>query len=384
MARPLVTIPNKAKTPKSSQIDDMAGDVLAAMNKKLKDMPEAFSFLVNANMIKKWVSSGFDMLDLAISNRPHGGYGYGTVVEFFGLPGTGKSLFAAHALTETQKQGGLAVLYDTEKAVGMLDFYRSVGLDVEKCIYSDKARALEDIFASMDKLIENVIKTDYEHPVTIVIDSVMGATTNVELESGYGIDPFATAKAKILSKAMRKIPSLIAGRNILIIFVNQLKDNIDAVGFGADKYKTTGGTSISFTASLRLEFKHVGALKAGDEEVGNRISVKVRKNRLGPKNRKVVLDMYYDSGGDNYGSWIQFMKDNGMVSQSGSYYTYKDVDGDVRFQAKELRIMLKNDPALRDRIYKTICDRYIMKYKIGDLSIDDVEVIGNELEEDDD
>lgn len=274
-------------------------------------------------------------------------------------------------------------MFDTENAVGMLDFYEAVGLDSSNAIYSDKIRALEDIFISIESIIEASIRNDYNRRITIVVDSVMGATTHEELKADYEVGGYATAKAKVLSIAMRKLPSLITGRNILIIFVNQLKENIGAIGFGVDPYKTTGGTAIPFTASVRLRLKRKGALKIGGEEKGTRIIVQVVKNRLGPPNKKVILDVYYEFGVDNYGSWLQFMKDNGLVKQAGATYTYKDGDTEIKFQSKEFRRLMQENTELKDRIYYKICDKYIMKYKADDFGIDDVEE-SNDVDSDED
>lgn len=381
MAKPLLTIPNEIKKKKSEQIDDLASDILDGLNKKFKDMPRAFDFLSNANLVKEWVSTGADTLDLAISNRPHGGYGYGTVVEIMGLPATGKSLLAAHALTETQKQGGLAVLFDTEKAIGMLDFYESIGLDVSKTFYSDKLRELEDIFLAMESIIEKWIKLGSDRRLTIVVDSIMGATTHAEMEADYESGGYATAKAKILSIAMRKLPSLIVGRNILIIFVNQLKENIGAIGFGADPYKTTGGTALGFTAHVRLRLKKVKTLAVDGKEYGSRVEVKVIKNRLGPPGRKVLLDIYFDSGVDNYGSWLQCLKDFEVVKTAGPFYIYKEGDFEIKFQSKEFKKLLMENPEIKQRLYDAICDKTIMKYKVGeDFGIDDIQEVDEETE----
>lgn len=221
---------------KEEQIEILANDVLSVINKKFKDLPNAAGYMSNANLVTKWCSTGCDILDLAIANRPNGGLGYGTIVEMSGLEGSGKSLLAAHILSECQKQGGLAVLFDTEKALGMLDFYCSVGLDPSKVIYTDKLRALEEIYQTMELIIEKSIAANSDKPVVIVVDSVMGASTLVELEADYEKDGYATTKAIVNSKAMRKIPSLIAGRPILIVLINQLRANVGAIGFGADKW----------------------------------------------------------------------------------------------------------------------------------------------------
>ncbi len=376
------------KPTKIERIDDLASDVLSIINKKFKEYPNAAEFLSAANMIQSWCPTGCDILDLSISNRPHGGLGFGTVVELSGLEGSGKSLLAAHILTECQKMGGLAVLFDTEKAVGMLDFYVSVGLDPEKVIYTDKLRALEEIYEAVEMIIEKTIASDKDKPVVIVIDSVMGASTLAELEADYEKDGYATTKAIVNSKAMRKIPSLIAGRKILLVLINQLRANMNAIGFGADKWSTSGGQAIPFTASTRLRLSKLGQIKGKingiDTAIGERIQVQVVKNRLGPPRRKITFDVRYDSGIDNYGSWLTCLKELGAIGQSGSSYTYKFVDEETgeeitkKFQSKDFKALLTENPELKERIYKQICDEYIMKYDMGEdeeeLGIDDIEL----------
>lgn len=377
---------NEETITKHEQADILAQDVLSVINKKFKDHPNAAEMLSAANMITDWCSTGCDILDLAISNKPNGGLGYGTVVEISGLEGSGKSLLAAHILTECQKQGGLAVLFDTEKAIGMLDFYISVGLDPNKVIYTDKLRALEEIYEAIELVIEKSIASNKDKPVVVVVDSVMGASTLLELEANYEKDGYATTKAIVNSKAMRKIPSLIAGRKILIVLINQLRANMNAVGFGADKWSTSGGQSIPFTASTRLRLSKLGQIKGKingiDTAIGERIQVQVVKNRLGPPRRKITFDVRYDSGIDNYGSWLTCLKDLGAIGQSGSSYTYRYVDMETgeeitkKFQSKDFKRLLDENPSLKQVIYNQICDEYIMKYETNEeeLGIDDIEL----------
>lgn len=265
----------------------------------------------------------------------------------------------------------------------MLDFYRSVGLDVDKVIYTDKLRALEEIYESMESIIGKVIQSDKTKPVVIVVDSVMGASTLKELEADYEKDGYATTKAIVNSKAMRKIPSLISGRNILIVLINQLRDNMNSGPFG-EKYSVSGGKAIPFTASVRLRVSKLGQIKGKingvETPIGERVEVKVIKNRLGPPRRKVVFDVRYESGIDNYGSWLTALKDLGALSQSGSSYGYKYVNEDaeeisVKFQSKDFKKLLHDTPGLKELIYAQICEAYIMKYDLGEeeeIGIDDV------------
>lgn len=382
----------KKEETKTSQIDVLASDVLSVINKKFKEFPNAMGFLSNANLVTHWNSTGADMLDLAISNRPNGGIGFGVVTEISGLPGAGKSLIAAHILSECQKMGGLAVLFDTEKAIGMLEFYCSLGLDPDRVVYTDKLRALEEIYATIETIIEKAIAVNPDRPLTIVVDSVMGASTLKELEADYEKDGYATSKAIINSKAMRKIPSLIVGRKIAIVLINQLRANMNAMAF-SDPFTTSGGNGIPFAASTRLRVKAMGKIKGQingvDATIGERVEVTVVKNRLGPPKRKVTFDIRYDSGIDNYGSWLTMLKDLGCLRQSGAYYSYDYVDGETgeeitkRFQSKDFERLLTETPGLKQTIYEQICEAYIMKYDItNDLGIDDVTLeVGETFEE---
>jgi recombination protein RecA len=367
----------------TAMTDSLADDVLDIINRKFKEYQGAATFMTDANVVNAWCSSGCDILDLAISNRPNGGFGYGTIVELFGLEGSGKSLLAAHIMSECQKEGGLAVLYDTEKALGMLDFYKSLGLDVAKTIYTDKLRAVEEIYSSMEQIIEHTLKRNPDRKVVIVVDSLMGASTLAELEGGYEKEGYATNKAIINSLAMRKIPSLIAGKNILIILINQVRDNVNAVMF-QEKHITSGGKAIGFTASTRCKLTKIGPITVTVDGskivIGEQVEVRIVKNRLGPPRRKVVLNILYDSGIDRYGSWLSLLKTLDCVKQSGSSYSYEYVDtstGELitkKFQSKDFKKLLTDNPELRDIIYQQICDSYIMKYDLGDeeFGIDDI------------
>jgi recombination protein RecA len=362
----------KSEETKNEQMDSLAEDVMAVVNKKFKDIPNSLVYMSNANLVTDWVSTGSSILDLAISNRPNGGLGYGIICEIFGPSASSKSLIAAHVLANTQKQGGLAVLFDTENAVGMLDFYRSFGLDVERAIYSDKLRALEEIFTTIAIIIERQIAAGEDKPVTIVVDSVMGATTLAELEADYAKEGWATGKSIILSQAMRKITSLMVGRKILIIFINQVRSKL-GVQFG-DNTTTSGGFAIGFHSSVRLKTKLEQKLYYPNtkDEYGNTVKVTVIKNRLGPPGRSAKFDITYESGIDDMSSWLEALKDFGFLKQSGAWYSYESVDRETgeqkihKFLAKDFKKLVNEVPGMRETIYDQICSAYIMKYNIGD------------------
>lgn len=379
---------------KGEQLDSLANDVLSIINKSFKEFPDAGQFLSDANMVTDWISTGCDILDLAISNRPHGGLPCSKVVEFNGLEGSGKSLLAAHVLAECQKMGGIGVLYDIEGAVGMLDFYQSVGLDVKKLLYIDKLRTLEEVYASIESIIKKTISANNDVPLTIVVDSVTGATTLKELEEDYERKGYATEKALINGGAMRRIPSLINGRKVLIVLIQQLRANMNAFGPASDAWTTTGGVAIPFTASVRLRFKKMGQIKGKingiETPIGERIQVQIIKNRVGPPRRKVTFDIRYDSGVDNFGSWLTVLKELGALSQSGSSYSYKYIDEETaeevtkKFQSKDFRKLLHETEGLKEMIYNQICEAYIMKYEINEeeIGIDDVTLdTGEEIED---
>jgi len=368
---------------------DLAQQIADNLNKKYKDQKVAF-FLDDDSEdaptnITGWVSSGATMLDVAVSNRPFGGFPIGRITEITGLEQSGKSLLSAHVLAETQKQGGVAVLIDTETAVSR-EFFDAIGVDVSKLLYIT-ADTVEDIFETIDTIIEQVRKGDKDKLVTIVVDSVAAASTKRELEADYGKDGYATDKAIIISKAMRKITNVIGRQKITLVFTNQLRQKMNAMAF-SDPWTTSGGKAIAFHASVRLRLASTGKIKAKDAKgnervVGIKVRANVIKNRLGPPLRSADFDIFFDRGIDNYGAWLGAMKDYDFVKQGGAWYTYVDVETgeEFKFQAKELQDLLENNPSVKEQIYKRICEFTILQYKKDSLDTDNLVVDDGVLSE---
>jgi recombination protein RecA len=384
-----------AKSKSKSELSDSLANTLADnINKQFKGQALKTAFFLAGDNdapthVTEFISSGCSMLDLAISNRPNGGFPVGRITEITGLEASGKSLLAAHTLAETQKRGGLAVYIDTEAATSA-EFLEAIGADLKTMLYVP-LETIEEIFETIETIVEGVRKSDKDRLVTIVVDSIMGASTKIEMAAEYDKDGYATSKSIILSKAMRKVTNWIARERICLIFTNQLRTKL-GVSFG-DQWTTAGGKAIPFHASVRLRLKNTGQIKAkinGVEQiVGSKTNVQVVKNRIGPPHRKVDYEIYYDSGIDNYGGWLAIMKTFDIVTQAGAHYTLQDVDhetgetfGEVKFQSKNFVEKVINMPEIKDRLYKRICDAYIFKYQAGiDGGIDDVIITDEVIDE---
>jgi len=339
--------------------------------------------------VKDWVSTGCSILDLTISNRKHGGIPVGRITEITGLEQSGKSLLSYHILAETQKKGGIAVLIDTEAAVDN-PFLQAIGIDLDKLVYLG-LDTIEGIFEAIEETILIVRKKLPDTLVTIVVDSVAGATTHVEQGSDYNKQGWNTTKAILISQGLRKITPMIAKQRIALVFTNQLRMKLGASPF-ADPYTTSGGMGIQFAASVRLRLYKAKKIKKktmlGDETVGIMAKATIFKNRLGPPERSCDFDIFYNSGIDDYGSWLHILKKANIIKTSGAWFSYDIVDhetGEVtdtwKFQTKDFVSKLESDSELRERIYNDMADAVIMQYQKREEVAIDEDVIKEEVGE---
>lgn len=375
---------------KGELMDELGSVIAETLNKKFKATNIKTAYFLEGDddaptIVSEWVSTGSTMLDLAISNRKYGGLPVGRVTEITGLEQSGKSLLAAHVLANTQKMGGLAVFIDTENAVST-EFFDAIGLDLKSMMYVP-LETMEDVFETIETIVDKVRSSDKNRLVTIVVDSVAGASTKIEMEKDFDKDGYATAKALIISKAMRKITNLIGRERICLIFTNQLRQKMNAPAF-SDPWTTPGGKGLPFHASVRLRLSSIGAIKGvrnGKEEIiGARVRVKVVKNRVGPPLRECEYEVYFDSGIDDYSGWIRPMKDYGIISQSGAWYSWtnKETGEVIKFQAKDFVEKIIDDPEMKEALYDEIAEKVIMVYKSLDgPRLDEVSLTNEPLDD---
>jgi recombination protein RecA len=356
------------KTASEPDRDELAQIIAESLNKLNKDSDQIAFFLDGREQtptdFTDFISTGATMLDVAISNRKDGGIAVGRITELTGLEGSGKSLVAAQLIANTQKRGGVGVLIDTETAVNP-EFFRAIGIDTNKLVYVHLT-TVEDIFDAVTTVIEKVrAGGNKDKLVTIVVDSIAAASTKKEMEADFGKDGYATDKAIIISKAMRKITGMLGRERIALVFTNQLRQKMNAPSF-SDPWTTSGGKAIAFHASTRLRLSLLGKKKnANDEVVGVSVKAVVVKNRLGPPHRTAEFDIFFNRGIDDYGSWLKVMKEGKMIKQAGAWYTYVDetTGEEIKFQSKDFVDFLEKDPVRKEKIYDQICNELIMKYQ---------------------
>ena len=356
----------------SERRDVLASELADSLNSKIKGQKVAF-FLDGSDDtptdINDFISTGSSLLDLAISNRPNGGIAVGRITEINGLQASGKSLLGAHILAETQKKGGIGIYIDTETSVSK-EFLDAIGADTQNILYLHM-ETVEDIFQGIEDIVTKVRETNKDKHVTILVDSLAAASTKVEMSSDYDKDGWATSKAIIISKAMRKITQMIGRHKISLVFTNQLRQKM-GVMFG-DPYTTSGGLALPFHASTRIRLQNMGMIKDKDGEViGHKCRAKIVKNRIGPPLRTSDYEMYFDRGIDDEGGWLQTLKNLKIAQTAGAWYTI-DYDGTpIKFLSKDFKDKLAENEGLKDYLYEKICEASILTYE-DKRGIDDVE-----------
>jgi recombination protein RecA len=287
------------------------------------------------------IPTGSIALDVALGI---GGLPRGRVVEIYGPESSGKTTVALHAIANAQKAGGIAAFIDAEHALDPT-YAQKLGVDTDALLVSQPDTG-EQALEIADMLIRsNALDI-------IVIDSVAALVPRAEIEGEMG-DSHVGLQARLMSQALRKLTGALNSSRTTAIFINQLREKI-GVMFGSPE-TTSGGKALKFYASIRLDVRRIETLKDGQEAVGNRVRVKVVKNKMSPPFRQAEMDLLFGSGISREGGLIDVGVEQGFVRKSGAWYTY---EGDQLGQGKEnARSFLRDNPDLSDELEKKIKEK---------------------------
>ena len=280
------------------------------------------------------IPTGSIGLDLALGI---GGYPRGRVIEIYGPESSGKTTLTIHAIAEVQKQGGIAAFIDAEHAFDAV-YAKNLGVDIDN-LYISQPDNGEQALEIADHLISSGAVD------LVVIDSVAALTPKSEIEGEMG-DSKMGLHARLMSQALRKLTATISKTKCTVIFINQIRMKI-GVMFGNPE-TTTGGNALKFYSSIRLDIRRIGAIKNGEDIVGNRTRVKVVKNKVAPPFRKIEFDIMFGEGISRSGEVLDKAVDLDVVNKSGSWFSYGDTKlGQGRDAVKQ---MIADNPELAQEI----------------------------------
>lgn len=284
------------------------------------------------------ISTGSLSLDIALGV---GGLPKGRIIEIYGPESSGKTTLATHCIAETQKQGGIAAFIDAEHAFDAT-YARKLGVDIDNLYISQPDNGEQAL-----EIAENLISSGAID--IIVIDSVAALTPKSEIEGEMG-DSKLGLQARLMSQALRKLTSIIGKTNCCCIFINQLREKIGVV-YGNPE-TTTGGNALKFYSSVRLDIRKVSQIKDGDKILGNRVKVKIAKNKVSPPFKTVEFDLIFGEGISLLGEVLDIAVENNIVKKSGSWFSY----GESKLaQGRDaVKNLLKDNPELAEEIEKKV------------------------------
>jgi recombination protein RecA len=292
----------------------------------------------NAVEAIEFISSGSLGLDIALGI---GGYPKGRIVEIYGPESSGKTTLAIHAIANVQKQGGIAAIIDAEHAFDRF-YAEKLGVDTQGLLISQPDNGEQAL-----EIADNLIRSGAVD--LIVIDSVAALTPKAEIEGEMGESKMGL-QARLMSQALRKLTGTINKTGCCVIFINQLREKI-GVMFGNPE-TTTGGNALKFYASVRLDIRRIGQLKDGESVNGNRVRVKVIKNKVAPPFRQSEFDILFGEGISKVGEIIDLGVEHGVIKKSGSWFSYGDTKlGQGRDSVKQIFL---DNPELAEEIENNI------------------------------
>jgi len=301
------------------------------------------------------IGTGSLMLDIALGI---GGLPRGRVVEIYGPESSGKTTLTLQTIAQCQKGGGTAAFIDAEHALDP-GYAQKLGVNMDDLLVSQPDTG-EQALEIADMLVRsNAVDL-------VVIDSVAALTPKAEIEGDMG-DQLPGLQARLMSQALRKLTGNIKRSNTMVIFINQLRMKIGAMMPGQSPETTTGGNALKFYASVRLDIRRIGAIKKGDEVIGNQTRIKVVKNKMAPPFKQVITEILYGEGISREGELIEMGVDAKLVEKSGAWYSY----GSERIgQGKEnARAWLREHPDAAQKLEADLRE----KFQPADASRDEAE-----------
>ncbi|MDE7327931.1 MAG: recombinase RecA [Lachnospiraceae bacterium] len=291
-----------------------------------------------SNMNIETVPTGSISLDIALGL---GGVPKGRVVEVYGPESSGKTTVALHMVAEVQKRGGIAGFIDAEHALDPV-YAKNIGVDIDELYISQPDNGEQAL-----EITETMVRSGAVD--IIIVDSVAALVPKAEIEGDMG-DSHVGLQARLMSQALRKLTGVISKSNCIVIFINQLREKV-GVMFGNPE-TTTGGRALKFYASVRLDVRRIDYIKNGGENIGNRVRVKVVKNKIAPPFKEAEFDIMFGQGISREGDILDLAVGENIVQKSGAWFAYNDAKiGQGRENAKQY---LRDNPAVMEEIEQKV------------------------------
>jgi len=298
------------------------------------------------------ISTGSILIDQAIGI---GGLPVGRIVEIFGPEASGKTTLAMHVIAQAQKNGGICAFIDAEHALDA-NYAKNVGINVDELIISQP-----DYGEQALDIVEALVRSGAID--VIVIDSVAALVPKAELEGDMG-DSHMGLQARLMSQALRKLTPVVHKSKTVLIFINQVRQNIGAMPF-ANKETTTGGNALKFYASVRLDVRRIASLKKNDVNIGNRVRIKVVKNKIAPPFKQVEVDLLFSEGISKELDLLDAALHYKVIIQSGSWFSFDNVK---IAQGREQVLQYLKAADVFEKIYKSVFEAIASEPRVtGDM-----------------
>lgn len=305
------------------------------------------------------ISTGSLGLDLALGV---GGLPKGRVIEIYGPESSGKTTLTLHAIAEAQKAGGVCAFIDAEHALDV-KYAKDIGVDIDNLLVSQP-----DFGEQALEILETVIRSGAVD--LVVVDSVAALTPKVEIDGDMD-DQQVGVQARLMSKALRKITGLLSKMNCTVIFINQIRMKIGMTGYGSPE-TTTGGNALKFYSSVRLDIRRIATLKQGENSIGNRVKVKVVKNKVAAPFKLAEFDIMFGEGISKTGEIVDYGVKLDIIDKAGSWFSYGDTKiGQGRENAK---VFLKDNPTIAKEMEDKI---------LNSMGINDAIITGSDNDDED-